>query len=291
MWRGGAETPTWRKGRRYALHHALVAGHLAYGAWRDGGLTVLDVAEPTRPRLLAHRNWDPPFGGGTHSPLPLPERDLLVVADEPTTMNCSQGLRYVWMFDVREPGEPGQHRHLPLAVRGGLLPEGRQLRPAQPPREPARLVPELAPDLRHVLQRGRARLRHREPVPAARGRLLRAGRPDAPDRSPAEPAAGDPVQRLLRRPERPHVPDRQQRRPQHPRVRRAREHLAADRAGPPAPPGGHHATATIPARARRGPGRPGGRAPGLGPGPGQARHRGRDHRRRRARRGRCGATG
>ena len=26
MWRGGAETPTWRKGRRYALHHALVAG-------------------------------------------------------------------------------------------------------------------------------------------------------------------------------------------------------------------------------------------------------------------------
>ena len=25
MWRGGAETPTWRKGRRYALHHALVA--------------------------------------------------------------------------------------------------------------------------------------------------------------------------------------------------------------------------------------------------------------------------
>jgi hypothetical protein len=83
-----------------------VAGDLAYGAWRDGGLTVLDVAEPTRPRLLAHRNWDPPFGGGTHSPLPLPDRDLLVVADEPTTMHCSQGLRYVWMFDVREPSNP-----------------------------------------------------------------------------------------------------------------------------------------------------------------------------------------
>jgi hypothetical protein len=106
MWRGGAETPTWRKGRRFALHHALVAGNLAYGAWRDGGLTVLDVVEPSRPRLLAHRNWDPPFGGGTHSPLPLPDRDLLVVADEPTSMNCSQGLRYVWMFDVREPSNP-----------------------------------------------------------------------------------------------------------------------------------------------------------------------------------------
>jgi hypothetical protein len=106
MWKGGAETPTWRKGRRYALHHALVAGSLAYAAWRDGGLTVLDIADPTRPSLLAHRNWDPPFGGGTHSPLPLPDRNLLVVADEPTTMNCSQGLRYVWMFDVREPSNP-----------------------------------------------------------------------------------------------------------------------------------------------------------------------------------------
>jgi hypothetical protein len=106
MWRGGAETATWPAGKRYALHHALVSGTLAYGAWRDGGLTVLDVADPTRPRLLVHRNWDPPFGGGTHSPLPLPDRDLLVVADEPTSAECRQGLRYVWIFDVREPANP-----------------------------------------------------------------------------------------------------------------------------------------------------------------------------------------
>jgi hypothetical protein len=106
MWRGGGETPAWPKGRRYALHHALVAGTLAYGAWRDGGLTVLDVADPARPALLAHRNWDPPFGGGTHSPLPLPDRNLLIVADEATFPNCSQGLRYTWVVDVRAPGNP-----------------------------------------------------------------------------------------------------------------------------------------------------------------------------------------
>ncbi len=106
MWRGGGETPTWPQGRRYALHHALVVGNLAYGAWRDGGLTVLDVSDPTRPALLVHRNWDPPFGGGTHSPLPLPDRKLLVVADEATFPNCTQGLRYTWVFDVREPGNP-----------------------------------------------------------------------------------------------------------------------------------------------------------------------------------------
>ena len=106
MWRGGGETPTWPQGRRFALHHALVAGTIAYGAWRDGGLTVMDVADPAKPRLLAHRNTNPPFGGGTHSPLPLPDRNLLVVADEPTSANCKDGLRYIWMYDVREPSNP-----------------------------------------------------------------------------------------------------------------------------------------------------------------------------------------
>ncbi len=106
MWRAGGETPTWRAGKRYALHHGLVTGNLAYAAWRDGGLTVLDVADPANPKLVVHRNTDPPFGGGTHSPLPLPDRNLLVLADEPTSANCSEGLRYIWMFDIREPSNP-----------------------------------------------------------------------------------------------------------------------------------------------------------------------------------------
>src|ERR1700743_962379 len=36
------ETPTWPKGKRYALHHGLVAGNLFYRAGRDGGGAVLD---------------------------------------------------------------------------------------------------------------------------------------------------------------------------------------------------------------------------------------------------------
>ena len=114
MWMGGGETPSWPKGRRYALHHALVAGNLAYGAWRDGGLTVLDVGDPTRPKLLAHRNLDPPFGGGTHSPLPLPDRNLLVLADEASFANCSLGLRRTWLFDVREPTNPVSFATMPV---------------------------------------------------------------------------------------------------------------------------------------------------------------------------------
>lgn len=114
MWTGGGETPSWKPGRRYALHHVVVANGLAYGAWRDGGLTVMDVSDPTQPKLLVHRNTDPPFGGGTHSPLPLPDRNLLVLADEPTVDHCKDGLRYMWMYDVRVPSNPISIATFPL---------------------------------------------------------------------------------------------------------------------------------------------------------------------------------
>ena len=124
MWSKGGETPNWPKGKRFALHHALVAGNLAYGAWRDGGLTVLDLADPTRPKLLAHRNLDPPFGGGTHSPLPLPDRNLLVLADEANFMDCSQGLRHTWIFDVREPGNPVSIATMPVPAEADYCAKG-----------------------------------------------------------------------------------------------------------------------------------------------------------------------
>ena len=124
MWTGGGEMPSWPKGRRYALHHALVAGNLAYAAWRDGGLTVLDVGDPTRPELLAHRNLDPPFGGGTHSPLPLPDRNLLVLADEANFADCSQGLRHIWLFDVREPTNPVSFATMPVPSEADYCAKG-----------------------------------------------------------------------------------------------------------------------------------------------------------------------
>jgi hypothetical protein len=105
MWRAGGETPTSPAGKRYALHHALPDGDILYAAWRDGGLTVINVADPAKPRILVHR-LPQPGGGGTHSPLPLPDRKLLVLADEPTFANCKEGRRHIWTYDVREPSNP-----------------------------------------------------------------------------------------------------------------------------------------------------------------------------------------
>lgn len=100
------EKPSWPPTRRYGLHHATVSGDTAYGAWRDAGLVMIDVSDRANPKLVTHRNWSPPFGGGTHNCLALPDRDLLVVADEAVLDNCEDGIKLIWLFDIREPSNP-----------------------------------------------------------------------------------------------------------------------------------------------------------------------------------------
>lgn len=101
----GGEVAT-QEDQRGGLHHAIVHGDTAYGAWRDAGLVVMDVSDRTAPSLITHKNWSPPFGGGTHNCLPLPDRDLMVVADEAVLDNCEDGIKHIWMFDIREPSNP-----------------------------------------------------------------------------------------------------------------------------------------------------------------------------------------
>lgn len=106
MFTAGGEQPDWPQGKRYALHHAIVSGDTAYASWRDGGLTLLDVKDRAQPKLISHRNWSPPFGGGTHTALPLPDRNLLIVLDEAVLDNQADGEKLIWVFDIREPTNP-----------------------------------------------------------------------------------------------------------------------------------------------------------------------------------------
>ena len=112
MWREGGEVPSWSK-RRVALHHMIVAGNRGYAAWRDGGLTIMDLADPTKPALLSHVNTSPPYPGGTHTPLPLPGRGLAAILDESGGLGCPNGLSYTWLYDVRDPANPVSIATLP----------------------------------------------------------------------------------------------------------------------------------------------------------------------------------
>ena len=84
----------------------LTAGNRGYGAWRDGGLTVHDITDPAKPKLLSRINWSPPFPGGTHTALPLPGRNLVVVADEANAEMCAKGTFHTFVVDVRAPENP-----------------------------------------------------------------------------------------------------------------------------------------------------------------------------------------
>src|SRR6266850_4391475 len=106
MHRAGGEPPALAPGKRVALHHMIVAGDRGYGAWRDGGFTIHDLSDKSRPKLLSHINWSPPYPGDTHTPLPLPGRQLAVIADEANAEKCAKGLFHTFIVDVRAPENP-----------------------------------------------------------------------------------------------------------------------------------------------------------------------------------------
>jgi hypothetical protein len=129
MNRAAGEVPDWPATRRYGLHHAIVHGDTAYGAWRDAGLVVMDVSDRGAPKLITHRNWCPPFGGGTHNCLPLPDRDLLVVLDEAVLDRQEDGLKHIWIFDIREPHNPVSVSTFPVPAEADYVAKGAHFGP------------------------------------------------------------------------------------------------------------------------------------------------------------------
>jgi hypothetical protein len=101
------EVPNWpTQNGRFGLHHPIVRDDIAYCSWRDACLAVVDVKDKTNPKLITHKVWAPPFGGGTHNALPLPGRNLLVVVDETVLDNQEDGFKPIWIFDNQVKSNP-----------------------------------------------------------------------------------------------------------------------------------------------------------------------------------------
>jgi len=127
MHAAAGETPHWKG--RWALHHAIVVDDFAYGSWRDGGLTILDVKDKSAPKLISHRIWSPPFGGGTHNAVPLHDRDLLVVADEAVLNIDQEQMKRTWVFDIRDKANPISISTLPTPAEQDYVKMGGQFGP------------------------------------------------------------------------------------------------------------------------------------------------------------------
>jgi hypothetical protein len=91
------EAPGWPDGRRYAAHHALIAGDRAYLGYDDANLVILDVSDLTKPDQAGHLSWD---GGSTHTCLPLPGRGLVVATDEQVKDGPNAPQRAIRVIDV-----------------------------------------------------------------------------------------------------------------------------------------------------------------------------------------------
>ena len=198
------ETPSWSN--RYALHHAIVRDDFAYGSWRDGGLTILDVKDKSAPKLIAHRTWSPPFGGGTHNAVPLHDRNLLVVADEATLNIDQQQMKYTWVFDIREKSNPISIATMPTPVEQDYVRMGGQFGPHN--------LHENRPGSFESPQRssppGRAPASarsHCPSVPAAGDRPFRAATADGVDGTVARPGKDAAQRRSVRIHRRADLPD------------------------------------------------------------------------------------
>ncbi len=103
QWAAAGEEPSWPSGARYAAHHALVSGRHAFVGYDDANLVVLDVADLSRPRQVGHLAWG---GNATHTCLPLPSRDLLVVTDEQQADGPGAREQHMHVVDIADPEQP-----------------------------------------------------------------------------------------------------------------------------------------------------------------------------------------
>ena len=111
----GGETPTWTPtqahgagggAKRYALHHPLIRGDRAYCGWWDAGLVILDIADKRQPKLVSHLEFGADVSTATHTALPLPGRDVLVVTDEQLANDCKGMQTRVRVVDIANELHP-----------------------------------------------------------------------------------------------------------------------------------------------------------------------------------------
>jgi hypothetical protein len=78
----------------------------AYIGYISGGAVILDISDKSRPKLVAHWRYSPPYTGFTHTVLPLFQRELLIVSDECTYDEGKDWPKLVWVVDARVETNP-----------------------------------------------------------------------------------------------------------------------------------------------------------------------------------------
>lgn len=94
------ETPSWPDDESRSVHHAMVQGDRAYLGFWDSGMVILDISDLDDISVVSHLQWE--VGGHTHTALPMPGRDVVIVTDETLSNDCEGDPHMVRVVDVSE---------------------------------------------------------------------------------------------------------------------------------------------------------------------------------------------
>ena len=124
-WGLPGQAPGGRSGARpVSLHHPVISGNRAYLSYLYGGdMVILDISDKSRPRMISHLDFSPPFSG-IHTTAPffglrVPNfspgmgevRNFLVVSEEAFAFGCQEIRRQLYLVDATEESNP-----LPVAT-------------------------------------------------------------------------------------------------------------------------------------------------------------------------------
>ncbi len=99
----------------FGVHFPLVHGDRAYIAYSDGGFGIVDVSDPEEARLISHvRTFPELTDGQTHTCVPLPDRGILVVCEEPMANYGLEGPKNIRLWDISDESEPTAISTLPI---------------------------------------------------------------------------------------------------------------------------------------------------------------------------------
>lgn len=114
MWRAGGERMKSPADEEWLVHHAMVHSDRAYLGFWNGGMVIIDISDRAAPKTVSRLGWDE--GGHTHTCLPLPDRNLVVVTDEAISEGCDGDRHMVRIVDVTDEAAPFVRSICPVPV-------------------------------------------------------------------------------------------------------------------------------------------------------------------------------
>ncbi len=107
------EMPIWDPALRYAAHHPVVWRDRAYLGFWDAGMIILDISDRANPKQISRTSWQSTVSGHTHTCMPLPNRDLLIITEEATDSECQETRRRMRVMDISNEKQPREISQFP----------------------------------------------------------------------------------------------------------------------------------------------------------------------------------